>query len=366
MMMYRRTFARVNLAAYKANVRAAKRLAGPGIKLMAVVKADAYGHGLVPIAGAAQVAGADWLGVALAEEGEALRMAGIWLPILILGPVNEVGAAAAVKNNLTMTVFTPAQVMMARQAAQAADQPALVHVKIDTGMNRIGIKTQTALAEVLQTIKADHYVELTGAFTHFADGDNPDTAFTDTQLSRFQQMLTMLPRDILVHAAASSMLPRADARFNMVRPGIALYGCPPVPYGEEMLPVMSWKAEITHVKEIGPGEAVGYGVTFHAEKPMRLATLAVGYGDGYPRCLSNRAQVLVGGRRCAVVGRVCMDQMMVDVTEAMEAAPGGHAVLLGSQGDQSILADELAGLAGTISYEVLLGISPRVPRIYAE
>ncbi len=364
--MYRHTFAQVNLANYKANVKTAMRLAGLGVKLLAVVKADAYGHGLVPIARAAQDAGAAYLGVALAEEGEALREAGIDLPILILGPVNEAGTLAAVKHGLTMTVFRPDQVKMAQQAAVRTGRPALVHVKIDTGMNRIGLKTEQALRDLLETIRGSQGLELTGAFTHFADGDNPDTAFTEGQLSRFTQMIALLPPGLLVHGAASSMLPREGARFNMVRPGIALYGYPSVPYGEAMLPVMSWEAEITYVKDIAAGEAVGYGVTYYAQEPIRLATLAVGYGDGYPRCLSNKGQVLVGGRRCPVVGRVCMDQMMVDVTGVPEVAPGDQATLLGSQGENSVLADELADLAGTIPYEVLLGISPRVPRIYTE
>lgn len=362
--MLRHTFASIDLAAYRNNVRAARRMAGPGVKLLAVVKADAYGHGAVPVAKAAEAAGADWLGVAIAEEGIDLRAAGITLPILIFGPVNAEGARAAAENRLTMAVFTPSHILATRNAAEAAGRPVDVHIKIDTGMNRVGVRTEEELRLVLDAISQSKALSLTGAFTHFADGGNPDTAFTDDQLFRFKRMLSLLPLHLLVHASASTMLPRREARFNMARPGIALYGYPPVPYSEGMLPVLSWEAEITHVKEIAPGEAVGYGVTYHAHSPRKIATLAVGYGDGYSRGLSNRGQVLAGGRRCPIVGRVCMDQMMVDVTEVPQVRPGDSAVLIGRQGEGSILADELAGLLGTIPYEVLLAISQRVPRVY--
>ncbi len=364
--MYRRTFARVDLGAYAANVRALRRMIGGDTKLLAVVKADAYGHGLVPVARTAEKAGADWLGVALAEEGETLRGAGIRLPILILGPANEAGTRAAVKSGLTMAVFTPSHIRMAQQSAEATGLEAQVHIKLDTGMNRVGVKTAEELSALLDALAHARGIRLTGAFTHFADGGNPDTRFTDGQLARFQTFLPLLPPGILIHAAASSALPRADARFGMVRAGIALYGYPSVAYSERMMPVMRWEAEVTHVKEVAAGEAVGYGVTFHAREPMRLATIAVGYGDGYSRLLSNRGQVLLGGRRCPIIGRLCMDQVMVDVTGADRIRVGESAVLLGDQGDERILADELAELLGTIPYEVLLAINGRVPRIYAE
>lgn len=364
--MYRRTFARVDLAAYQENIKRLRHMIGENTKLLAVVKADAYGHGLVPVARAAEKAGADWLGVAIAEEGETLREAGVRLPVLILGPVNERGARAAVKAGLTMAVFTPDHILAARQAAEDTGLEALVHVKLDTGMNRIGVKTAEELAHLLELIGRARAVRLTGAFTHFADGGNPDQGFTNGQLERFQTFLPLLPPDILIHAAASSVLPRPEARFQMVRAGIALYGYPPVPYSEKLQPVLTWEAEITHIKDIAAGEAVGYGVTFHARQPMRVATIAAGYGDGYSRSLSGKAQVLVNGRRCPVLGRLCMDQMMADVSQAGPVRVGDSAVLLGSQGEESLLADELAELSGTIPYEVLLAISPRVPRLYGE
>ncbi len=246
--MYRRTFARVDLACQE-NVRerererAVKRMLGSECKLLAVVKADAYGHGQTHIARAAEQAGADWLGVALAEEGEILRGAGVQLPILILGPVNEAGMRVAVSHQLTLTVFTKAQVDMAQQAAVACGKTAEVHIKLDTGMNRIGVKSAEELEDLLAALEKAPDVRLTGCFTHFADGGNPDTSFTDSQLQRFREMLPLLPEGCLTHAAASSALMRLDARFQMVRIGIALYGYPMGSYSEGVRPILRWEAE---------------------------------------------------------------------------------------------------------------------------
>ena len=364
--MYRRTFARVDLKAYNANVKVLRRMLGPHTQLLAVVKADAYGHGLVRVARAAEEAGADWLGVALTEEGEALRQAGIRLPILVLGPVNEAGVVGAVRLGLTLSVFTPAHLRAAQLAAEETGREAQVHLKLDTGMNRVGVKTEAELMALLEAAGHARDVRITGAFTHFADGSNPDTRFTDEQLACFSALTALLPPGLLIHSAASATLTRPDARFDMVRAGIALYGCPSVPYAEEMLPVLSWQAEITHVKEIAAGEAVGYGAVYRAPGPMRVATIAAGYGDGYSRSLSGKGQVLINGRRCPIIGRLCMDQFMADVSLAGPVGVGDRAILLGTSGEERITADEIAGWMGTISYEVLLAISARVPRVYAE
>ncbi|MDD3571909.1 MAG: alanine racemase [Eubacteriales bacterium] len=364
--MYRRTFARVDLGAYAANVGAVRRMMGPDVKLLAVVKASAYGHGLLPVARAAEKAGADWLGVAITEEGEFLREAGIRLPILVLAPVNAAGALAAVRCGLTLSVFTPDHIQALQAAAIASGLEARAHVKLDTGMNRVGVKTEQELVALLEAACPARGVKITGAFTHFADGGNPDTRFNDGQLARFGDMLTLLPPGLLIHAAASATLPRPEARFDMVRAGISLFGYLSVAYSEAIRPVLTWEAEITHVKDIGTGEAVGYGVTYRAKRPVKVATIAVGYGDGYSRSLSGKGQVLVNGRRCPIIGRLCMDQMMVDVSGAGPVYAGDNAVLLGQQGEEHILADEIAGWMGTISYEVLLAISQRVPRIYVE
>lgn len=362
----RQTFARVNLAAYRKNLRAIRAGIGQGSRLMAVVKADAYGHGLVPVAEAAQEEKADFLGVALAEEGIALREAGIRLPVLVLAGLSQDSAASAIEHDLTLTVHTKEHVRAAQTAAKSLGKRADVHIKIDTGMNRIGVKTDDELRQVLSGIEEADAVRLCGAFTHFASADRLDSDMTDRQLERFEIMRALLPKGLLLHASGSSaLLTRPDARFQMVRAGISTYGYSPVPSPVNLEPVLSWYAEITHVKEIAPGETVSYGATMTALEATRVATLAVGYGDGYNRLLSNKAAVLVNGARCPVLGRVCMDQVMVDVTRAGQVLAGSQAVLLGRDGEEFIGADELAGLIGTISYEVLLSISKRVPRVYA-
>jgi len=360
----RQTFAVVRLDDFKANVRAVRSLIGDA-RLMAVVKADAYGHGLIPVAHAAEEAGADWLGVALAEEGVQLRASGIRLPILILAGSNAGETHLAVENGLTLTVFTPDHVALAQEAALKTGQNVDVHLKLDTGMNRIGVKDEAALGEILRRIQGCPGIRLTGAFTHFASADNPDPSQTDRQLERFRQLTSLLPPDLLLHTSGSSaLLTRPDARFGMVRAGLALYGYAGVDSPVPLLPVLSWAAEITHVKTISPGEAVSYGATFTAARPTRLATVAAGYGDGLNRLRSNRGVVLIAGRRCPIVGRVCMDQVMADVTDAGPVLPGDPAVLIGRQGMEAIMADEIARELGTIPYEVLLQITRRVPRVY--
>lgn len=361
----RKTCALVDLDAYKDNLRAIRSHLKPGCKLMAVVKADAYGHGLVPIAKAAQEAKADWLGVALVEEGIVLREAGITLPILVLSGQGLEATCEAVRHGLVLTAFTPRHVQDAQLCVRRLGVDARVHIKLDTGMNRIGVKTDEALSELLSMLTDMPKVKLTGAYTHFASADNLQSDMTDRQLRRFHELIARLPQDILLHTSGSSaLLKREDAQYGMARAGIATYGYSPVKTDVPLKMVMKWLAEITHVKYVESGETISYGATFVASKPMRVATLAVGYGDGYARLLSGKAQVLVHGKRCDVLGRVCMDQMMVDVSEVEDVQPGQQAVLLGSDGAECVTADELANLLGTISYEVLLSISARVPRVY--
>jgi alanine racemase len=360
----RQTYARVNLRNFLANLSAIRTLVQSDVKIMAVVKADAYGHGLVQIAQAAQQGGADWLGVALAEEGIALRKAGIQLPILVLVGLLGEGAAAAAQYGLTLTIHTPEQLEAAALAAKGTGVPVEAHLKLDTGMNRIGIKEFRDLRAVLRAFEEQSQVRLTGAYTHFACADSsPD--FTDGQLTHFMEMAQYLPHHLLLHACGSSaILTRPDAHFDMVRAGISLYGYAPVPTEVPLKPVLSWMAEINYVKSVPEGESIGYGATYTAPKPMRIATLSVGYGDGYSRLLSNRGRVLINGCSCPIVGRTCMDMTMVAITDAGSVKAGDEAVLIGAQGEETITASELATLMGTIPYEVLLNISRRVPRIY--
>ncbi len=366
-MQYRGTYIQVDLGAVAENTEILRASIAPVPHMMAVVKANAYGHGMVPVAVTALKHGADWLGVAIPEEGEALRSAGIDAPILVLGAVNAPGAAASVRFGLTQAVFDRERVRMLEDAALAQGREARVHIKCDTGMGRIGVRTEEELRAVLEEIHRCPHVRLTGAFTHFADADGASDAYSRRQWQAFEAFRALLPEGILLHAAASAAgLRYPQARYQMVRQGISLYGCPPVPECPPLRPALSWYTEIVYVKTIAPGDCVSYGCTFRAEKETRVATLPVGYGDGYHRALSGRAQVLIGGKRCPVLGRVCMDQIMVDVTDlpAQDCRIGAPAVLLGRQGTQEITAEELAGWAGTISYEMLLSATARVPVVY--
>lgn len=364
---YRGTYIQVDLSAIAHNTRLLKRETADGQHMLAVVKANAYGHGIVKVARIVLENGADHLGVAIPEEGETLRQAGVKAPILVLGGVNERGAAASVQNDLIQTVFDPERVYMLEKAAAAQGKAARVHLKIDSGMGRIGVRSRDEVLAILQAIENCPHVELTGAFTHFADADGESESYTLMQMARFEKLVALLPQGIIIHAAASAAAARfANARYDMVRQGISLYGCKAGSSVLDVRPALSWHTEIVYVKTIPAGESVSYGCTFTAQQETRIATLPVGYGDGYSRSLSGKAEVLIAGKRCPVLGRVCMDQIMVDVTalDAEDAAIGAPAVLLGAQGDECITADEMADWAGTISYEMLMAATARVPVQY--
>ena len=232
-------------------------------------------------------------------------------------------------------------------------------------MGRIGARNAAEVQDVLSALEDEPLVHLTGAFTHFADADGADAAFTQEQFQRFEALTALLPRGIVRHAANSAAIHRyAATHLDMVRMGISMYGYAPVPESLPLLPVMRWYTEVTYVKELSAGDTVSYGRTFRADKPMRVATVAVGYGDGYHRAISGRGAVLIGGKRAPILGRVCMDQLMADVTHIPGVKAGDQVVLLGEQGGERITAEELASWAGTISYEVLLAPTSRVPRVW--
>ena len=366
-MQYRGTYIQVDLNAIAKNTALLRAAIAPAPHMMAVVKANAYGHGLVPVAQTALKNGADWLGVAIPEEGETLRQAGVEAPILVLGAVNERGAEASVRCRLTQTVFDRERVRLLQSAAERLDMTVDVHVKCDTGMGRIGVRTREELLSVLDEIAACPRVRLTGAFTHFADADGESDEYSQRQLQRFEAFRALLPPDILFHAAASAAgIKYPQARYQMVRQGISLYGCAPVKGAPLVRPALSWHTEIAYIKTVPAGECISYGCTFQTERETRVATIPVGYGDGYHRALSGKAFLLIGGHRCPVIGRVCMDQIMADVTDVPEkdCFLGAPVVLLGRQGSEEISADELASWAGTISYEMLLAATARVPITY--
>lgn len=362
-MHCRGTFIQVDLSAIRDNTIALKEKFG-NTRMLAVVKANAYGHGLLQVARVALENGADMLGVAIPEEGVVLRENGIRAPILVLGGVNVPGASASVRFHLTQTVFDRVGVEQLQAQCEALGTEAEVHLKLDTGMGRIGARTEEEVKDVLDALNRCSLVHLTGVFTHFSDADGEEETYSLMQMQRFEKMCSLLPPDILHHAAASAGMLRFDhARYDMVRAGIVLYGYAPVKTDVSVRPALSFFTEAVYVKDIKKGDQLSYGRTFTAPRDMRVATLAVGYGDGYHRAAGDKAYVLMHGKRCKVLGRICMDQMLVDVT-GLDVQKGDPAVLLGSQGNERIDAEELASWTGTICYEVLLSATARVPIEY--
>lgn len=365
----RATVAQVDLAAIAHNVRLVKRCAGPAM-MMAVVKADGYGHGAVKVAQTALANGANWLATATADEAKELRDAGVTAPILVLGALNQADCRLCVEQGVSVSASTPEQVKWLQEAAQTAGQRARAHLKIDSGFHRLGA-TPEQVPAMLEAFAACRQVEMEGMFTHFAVADEADDGFVDVQAARFAQAERMVMQagytPIRHIANSAATLRRPALRRDMVRAGIVLYGYMPsgeMPEKADLRPAMSWKTMVLNLHTIAPGETVGYGRTFAAQTERRIATLPVGYADGYRRALSNCGEVLVHGQRAPVVGRVCMDHCMVDVTHIPDVQLCDEVVLLGSQQNQAIWADEMAGWLGTISYEILTDLSKRVPRVY--
>ena len=353
----------VDLAVLRKNVRLLRESLPAGTGLLAVVKADAYGHGMVQVAREALHAGAMHLAVALVEEGVALRSSGIGAPVLVLGATSYEEALLGVEHGLTITVCDADMVRAVEKAAVHCGKSAMVHLKVDTGMSRIGARNEADVQAVLEALAECPHVRLNGVFTHFADADGDDMAFTHQQLERFKQLIAPLPDGILRHCANSAAIHRLpEAAMDMARAGISMYGYPPVETDMPLEPFMDWRTRVTYVKEIAPGDTVSYGRTFTADKPMRVATMACGYGDGYHRAASGKAEVIIRGRRAKVLGRICMDQMMADVTDIPGVVPGDVVTLMGRDGNERITAEDIAAWAGTISYEVLLAATGRVPR----
>jgi alanine racemase len=360
---FRPTWAEIDLGAIARNLAAIRARLSPGTKVMFVVKANAYGHGAEMCALAAERArAADWLGVSSVEEGVALRDAGARLPILVLGSLYPFESVlAAVAHDLTPIVASLESAKRLAEVALKLRRRVDCHVKVDTGMGRIGAGPEAAL-DVVRHLAGLKSVRVQGIYTHLANAED-DGAFTAEQLKRFRGVISALEREglrpPLVHAANSAgAFKRPASRFDLVRPGLAAYGlCP------GFAPALTLKSKIVFLKIVGKGTPISYGGTWRAKRVSRVATLPIGYGDGYPRALSNRADVLVGGRRCRVIGRVTMDQTMIDATDVPQARVGEDAVLIGAQGRERVEAAELARLCGTIAYETVTGLSTRVPRV---
>jgi len=370
--MPRPTWAEIDLAALRHNLRALRQRVGPHVKVMGVVKADAYGHGAGPVARTLADAGIDMLGVATVEEGVELREAGVGTPVLVMGLAPEADLADALAHDLTLTVDGSATAGPIERAAAERGAPAPVHLKIDTGMNRLGVRAEAA-ARAAAEVAARPHLRLEGAYTHLACADEPDDAVTPGQLSAFAEALEAVRAaglaPSLVHAANSAaLLTRPEAHFDMVRSGLALYGVLPSEAGRQvpLRPILALKSRLMAVKRVRAGEGVSYGHRWRAGRESLLGVLPVGYADGYPRALTNRAQVRAAGRLVPVVGAVCMDMVMVDLTDVPEATPGLEVALLEAEGASPLSASALAEAAGTIPYEILTGIGRRVPRVYRE
>ena len=361
-----RAVARVNLAAIERNVARMRRALAADGALCAVVKADGYGHGAVPAARAALAGGATWLAVVAAQEAATLRAAGIHAPILVMGALTPHELGVALDADADVIAWDEGFV-----AAVAAHGGGAVHVKLDTGMGRLGTRDRAAATRVAEAAAATDGVFLAGAMTHFATADERGDAFFGQQLERFTSWALPLKArhpSIILHAANSAATLRdPDAHFDMVRAGVAIYGLDP--FGEDAVardlePALELRSYVATVKPIAPGESAGYGRRFVAEQPTYTATVPVGYGDGVRRALTNNADVLVRGARRPLVGTVSMDNITLDVGIPPAASAGDAAILIGAQGEERISAEEVARRLGTINYEVTCGLLPRVPRVY--
>lgn len=370
----RPTWAEINLDALAANFQAVRQRVNPNVKIMAVVKADAYGHGAVECARRLSREGADWFGVALPEEAIALREAGLTAPILTLGGFWEGQAESFIKFDLVPVIYRLEMALALDQAARAAGVVRDVHVKIDTGMGRLGVRYDVAW-EFAEALRGCKNIRVDGLMTHFAVADDPDrTCFTDDQVKRFHDALAIFRerghQPTYEHMANSAgIFAHPQTWGNLVRPGGVLYGLwrdilPPLDDLPPLRPVMSLHSCITLLKRVHKGETLGYGCTFVASRETLVATLSIGYHDGYMRALSNRGRALIRGAYVPVVGRISMDLTLLDVTDVHGVAVGDRVTLLGPDGHLEIPAEDMAKIANTLSYEVTCGISTRVPRLY--
>ncbi|HTY12869.1 MAG TPA: alanine racemase [Candidatus Omnitrophota bacterium] len=360
------TYAEISIEAIKHNIAAIKKLLKPGTRFMAVTKANAYGHGSVAVSRAALEAGADFLAVANLKEALELREAGVVGPILILTESPTSVMDEVVQHRLTQTVYSFSEAKALSDEASRRKLTAKVHIKVDTGMGRVGVQPSEAVALVAK-VQSLPNLEIEGVFTHFAKAEEHMDSFTSDQFDRFRALLPKLSDIPIKHAANSAAtLFHPATHLDMVRVGLMLYGLYPKPEAVRdisLKPALSLKSRVVYLKRVPSGTPISYGGIYSTSKETSIATLPVGYADGYSRRLSNRAKVLINGKRYPVVGTVTMDMTLVDVGDG-RVQVGDEAALIGSQGIENITADEIAALDGTISYEVICNIGKRVPRVY--
>ncbi|OEF95877.1 alanine racemase [Desulfuribacillus alkaliarsenatis] len=370
--LYRPTWAEVNLGAIKSNFFELQRQVGSSTAVMPIVKANAYGHGSIQIAKTLEEIGAKYLAVASLEEALELREAGITAPVLIFGYVPTSAAELIVKHNFTITVIEQAMIKELHTAALKNNSQAKVHLKIDTGMGRLGLLDFTEFKEVIELLDSYQGVVLEAIYSHLACSDEVDKAYSIAQYERFKAYIdyvgkrTNKPSVHLANSGAIIDLPKYA--HDYVRAGISLYGYyPSAEVNKErvkLLPAMEFKTKVVYLKEVAANTCIGYGATYKTDKQSLIATLPVGYADGYNRLLSNSGKVIVRGMKVPVVGRVCMDQIMIDVTGVPNIQRGDEVVLFGKQSNQQVTVDDIAKQLNTINYEVVCAISSRVPRIY--
>ncbi|RYL87818.1 alanine racemase [Sporolactobacillus sp. THM7-4] len=373
MSFFRETWVDIDLDAVASNVMNMRKRIPSETALMAVVKANGYGHGAAQVAKMALANGAEWLAVALLDEGIKLRMQGILAPILVLSPIRASDAALAAKYHISLTVFQKEWVKEAEQAYHS-EEPVFLHIACDTGMGRIGIRSREEAQELAEAISKDRRFIVEGMFTHFATADQKDETYFNEQYRRFETMIDWIhetgvhPAIIHCGNSATTLKYPAEKRhlFNMVRYGISMYGLSPSPEMADKLPfelrrALSLHSRLTHVKRVERGAAIGYGATYRTKTEEWIGTVPIGYADGWLRALSG-SDVLVGGRRCPIVGRICMDQLMIRLSDYFPV--GTEVTLIGKDESDEITADEVADRLQTINYEVTCMIHPRVPRVY--
>jgi alanine racemase len=362
------TWAEIDLDAIARNVQAIKAFVGPGAAVIASVKANAYGHGLRPVARVALDAGATWLAVHRIQAAIALREAGITAPILLLGHIPPSGIDLILDHDITPTLV---EAETARLLSARATHPIHVHVKVDTGMSRYGLEPELIVDFMRELARLPHLV-VQGLFSHFASADEPNLEFARRQWMRFQDILHAVedagfsvPMPHICNSAGIVSMP--EAHLAAVRPGLLIYGMAPSSESVPPFPLhraLTLKSTVTKVRNLEPGSTISYGRTFATDRPMRAALIPLGYGDGYPRLASNRGHMLIHGQRAPIRGRICMDQLVVDVTEIPEVSVGDEVVAIGRQGDAEITAEDVGAWAETIHYEITTGLLPQVVRIY--
>lgn len=376
-MNYRPTQAEINLDHLRANYNSFRNSLPEQMKLLACVKANAYGHGAIEVAREMEELGADYLSVAFLDEALELRQAGVQLPILVLGYTPPEGIEIAWKHDVTVTLFSPEIIEAIKALPDVRDKQLKVHIKIDSGMGRLGLLPGDGAVSFIEEVFSLPQVFVEGMFTHFARADEEDKSYTLEQYRRFKSVADAL-RDLghtipIIHTGNSAAaIDTPDLSYNMVRLGIALYGLYPSDEvnraAVSLSPVMTLKTELVYVKKLPPHYGISYGSNYVTEEEEVIGTLPIGYADGYSRMLSGKAEVLIRGRRVPVVGNICMDQCMVSLKsfaqEAEQIKVGEEVVLIGQQSESCITADELASSLGTIPYELVCMIAHRVPRVY--